>query len=102
VRRSPYLSALSDEPAGQPQAATIYRMKDCAGGSRHNIVCAKVVYRPHGFVQARAEGSLRGQLRPAASSRARTFSARSVGVNGLCRKVVLDRRTGRSTPESSP
>ena len=42
-QRSPYLSALSDAFAGQVQAATGCEMKDCAGGSRHNIVCAKVV-----------------------------------------------------------
>jgi hypothetical protein len=41
-QRSPYLSALSDAFAGQVQAATGCEMKDCAGGSRHNIVCAKV------------------------------------------------------------
>ena len=42
-QRSPYLSALSDALAGQTQAATSCEMKDCAGGSRHNIVCAKVL-----------------------------------------------------------
>jgi hypothetical protein len=47
-RRSPYLSALSDALAGQTQAATSCEMKDCAGGSRHNIVCAKVApYQLH-------------------------------------------------------
>ena len=43
-QRSPYLSALSDALAGQTQAATSCEMKDCAGGSRHNIVCAKVAF----------------------------------------------------------
>ena len=42
--RSPYLSTLSDAFAGQVQAATGCEMKACAGGSRHNIVCAKVAF----------------------------------------------------------
>jgi len=47
-QRSPFLSALSEAPAGQTQAATSCEMKDCAGGSRHNIVCAKVApYQLH-------------------------------------------------------
>jgi len=46
-RRSPYLSALSDALAGQTLAATSCEMKDCAGGSRHNLVCAKVAYPLH-------------------------------------------------------
>lgn len=33
--------------AGQTQAASSCEMKDCAGGSRHNIVCAKVAYPLH-------------------------------------------------------
>jgi len=48
--RSPYLSALSDALAGGTQAATSCEMKDCAGGSRHNIVCAKVAYPLHCFI----------------------------------------------------
>ncbi|HEU4401461.1 MAG TPA: hypothetical protein VFT43_05095 [Candidatus Polarisedimenticolia bacterium] len=45
--RTPYLSALSalsDVVATSARAAGGCEMKDCAGGSRHNIVCAKVNY----------------------------------------------------------
>ena len=39
----PYGSALSLPIAGQAYAAAYCNDKYCAGGSRHNIVCAKVV-----------------------------------------------------------
>jgi len=43
-QRTPYLSALSAAFATQAHAATTCEYKDCAGGSRHNIVCAKVAF----------------------------------------------------------
>lgn len=39
----PYASALSNLTVGQTYAASNCNNKDCAGGSRHNIVCAKVM-----------------------------------------------------------
>jgi len=39
----PYSSALSLPSAGQTFAAATCNDKYCAGGSRHNIVCAKVI-----------------------------------------------------------
>jgi hypothetical protein len=38
----PYLSALSDLAASRTAAASGCEFKDCAGGSRHNLACAKV------------------------------------------------------------
>ena len=38
----PYTSALSSLAASQVLAASTCNFKACAGGSRHNIVCAKV------------------------------------------------------------
>ena len=38
----PYVSALSNLAASPSLAASSCEFKDCAGGSRHNIVCAKV------------------------------------------------------------
>jgi len=43
-RGTPYLSSLSAAFATQAHAATTCEYKDCAGGSRHNIVCAKVAF----------------------------------------------------------
>ncbi len=40
---SPYLSALSESFATTALARGGCEFKDCAGGSRHNIVCAKVL-----------------------------------------------------------
>ena len=40
--RGPYASALSDLAVPQVLAASTCNFKACAGGSRHNIVCAKV------------------------------------------------------------
>ncbi len=42
-RITPYLSALSDAFATPALARGGCAFKDCAGGSRHNIVCAKVL-----------------------------------------------------------
>jgi hypothetical protein len=39
----PYSSALTVSATGQALAAATCNDKACAGGSRHNIVCAKVV-----------------------------------------------------------
>jgi len=39
---SPYVSSLSDLVVPQMFAASSCNFKACAGGSRHNIVCAKV------------------------------------------------------------
>jgi len=41
LQTTPYLSALSDAFATSAYASSCM-FKDCAGGSRHNIVCAKV------------------------------------------------------------
>jgi len=41
-RTTPYLSALSDAFATPALARGGCAFQDCAGGSRHNIVCAKV------------------------------------------------------------
>jgi hypothetical protein len=40
---SPYLSALSDAFATSVYARGGCAFKDCAGGSRHNLACAKVL-----------------------------------------------------------
>ena len=42
-RPGPYVSALSNFAVSQSYAAGSCNNKDCAGGSRHNIVCAKVM-----------------------------------------------------------
>jgi len=41
---SPYLSALTSSFAAPAFAAKGCEYKDCAGGSRHNIVCASVAF----------------------------------------------------------
>lgn len=43
--RGPYVSALSSLSMPQAFAGSSCEFKDCAGGSRHNLVCAKVTSR---------------------------------------------------------
>ena len=42
IAPGPYASALSNLAVSQTYAASTCNNKACAGGSRHNIVCAKV------------------------------------------------------------